>query len=40
MKHMVKIMHLVCLCLTPKPIENHNSLTVTLILMILEPIIS
>jgi hypothetical protein len=37
---MVKIMHLVCLCPTPKPSENHNSLTVTLNLVVLEPTIS
>jgi hypothetical protein len=40
MKHMVKIMNLICLCLTPKPSENHNSLTVTPNLVVLEPTIS
>jgi hypothetical protein len=33
-------MHLVCLCLTAKPSENNNSLTVTPNLVVLEPRIS
>jgi hypothetical protein len=37
---MVKIMHLIFLCLTPKHLENHNSLIVTLVLVVLEPTIS